>query len=116
MLNNELNLNVDHSILILIGIAMLVLLFFCFIYIEKKYSSFKRVMKWFYTAAVMQMAACICFLIDLIFWGGSLDYILLFSKIIDLKDVYLFTGTIIMLGICVVMEIKEHKEKKEKNK
>ena len=109
--NNELNLNVDHRILITIEIVLLVLLFLCFVNIEKKYSNFKLVN----TAIAMLMAGTVCSLIDLMFWGGSLDYILLFSKIIDLKDVYLFAGGIMFLGLSMVMEIKEHIGKKEKN-
>ena len=46
----------------------------------------------------MILAGVICSLIDKLFWKGSLDYILFFSKIVDLKDIYMFIG----LFVCII--------------
>lgn len=52
-------------------------------------------------ATLMIFAGVVCSLVDKIFWKGSLDYILFFSKIVDLKDIYMFAGFFIfVIDIC----------------
>jgi len=51
-------------------------------------------------AAVVFLSGCLCSLSDLIFWGSSLDYILLEKLFIfDLKDCYLTIGEIVFFFI-----------------
>lgn len=111
ILNNEFNLNVDHRILIIIEIVLFIALAFFYLYIERKYPSIQLVNG---ISIILLMAGILCSLMDLVFWGGSLDYILLFSKIIDLKDVYLFVGGIMFLVLSLVMAIKEYAKKEVK--
>lgn len=57
---------------------------------------------------ILVIAATICSLFDKIFWGGSLDFILFFRYIIDVKDIYLYIGGI--MGIILFLyryEIKK---------
>lgn len=52
-------------------------------------------------AAVAYLSGCFCSLCDLIFWGSSLDYILLEQLFVfDLKDCYLTIGEI---GVLIII-------------
>lgn len=92
--NNELGLDVSLKCLIMINLIGAVAIIFAR-NVLKKEKEWNRVID---VGTLMVFTGVFCSLIDKIFWGGSLDYILLFSRILDLKDIYLFAG----LGICIV--------------
>ena len=50
------------------------------------------------TGLLLLEAGAICSLTDKIFWKGSLDYLIVLFKIVDLKDIYLFAGVILALA------------------
>jgi len=68
------------------------------------------------------LSASICKLIDDIFWGGSLDFILLFDWFIfDLKDVYITIGVSLTMFYAITYEVLQYKnfskeERKENTK
>lgn len=75
------------------GIALV----FCKEYVKKR-KEWNTVLD---IATLMIFAGVVCSLVDKIFWKGSLDYILFFSKIVDLKDIYMFAGFFIfVIDIC----------------
>lgn len=88
--NNEMNLNLDIIILLLMNIFLIVILII-FYFILKKSSSESSI-KYLNKMFVFLFSGVLCSLIDKKFYGGSLDYLLLGSKIIDLKDIYLLIG------------------------
>lgn len=105
--NNELELKMGLPILIILNIVILAALVVLYIYISKKYSEYPQLI----TIVDLLTAGCICSLIDKVFWGGSLDYILFLSQIIDLKDIYLFLGVLLYFVFAVRMEIIKHRTK-----
>lgn len=107
ILNNEFNLDLNHYVIIIIEIILLIIFLFSYLYMNKKYGDIKLL----HILYGLLFAGGLCSLIDLTFWGGSLDYILLFSQIVDLKDIYLFVGAIVFFVLSIFMTIKEYKEK-----
>lgn len=92
--NNELGWNLDLKYLCIINIIGIVVLIFGrkVLKKEKEWSSGLDI------GTIMVLAGVFCSLNDKIFWKGSLDYILFFFQIVDLKDIYMFAG----LGVCII--------------
>ena len=88
--NNELNMGLSISVLCLINIFLFVAII-VFYFVSKRYSS-DNCIKYLDKMFVYMLSGSVCSLIDKIFWGGSLDYFLVFSQIVDLKDIYLLVG------------------------
>lgn len=103
--NNELGLDVSLKFLIVINLICAVAIIFAR-NVLKKEKEWNRVID---VGTLMVFAGVVCSLIDKIFWGGSLDYILFFEQILDLKDIYLFAG----LGICIVELVRQSIEKSD---
>ena len=95
--NNELELGVSLNFLIVINLIGGIALVFVrnMLKREKEWNTVLDI------ATLMIFAGVVCSLVDKIFWKGSLDYILFFSKIVDLKDIYMFEGFFIyIIDIC----------------
>lgn len=92
--NHELGLDLELkylNIINVVGILVLLLL-------RNKLKKEKEWNTGLDIGTLMMLAGAYCSLIDKIFWRGSLDYILIFSQIVDLKDIYLFAGAAIYIG------------------
>lgn len=101
-----LNLNVSTLTLILLNIFIclfLISLFKYFKYINVKNNAV-------YISLILFLSGCICSTIDRIVLGGSLDYLILLGYIIDLKDVYLFLGSI----IAIIVTFKSYRKSSKK--
>lgn len=95
----------DIKILIIGNSAFFLLLLGIFFW-EMKKSNTQRYVK---VALITALSASICSLVDKVYWGGSLDYILVFSYIVDLKDLYIGIACI----IAVVGTLKESCDKRK---
>lgn len=91
--NHDFNLNLSIGILIFINLVILLFLVTYYLYILE----FNALNSKIRACMFITIAGAICSLLDKIFWGGSLDFIVFFGYIIDLKDIYLYTG--VLLGI-----------------
>lgn len=89
--NSELGWDLDIIYLIAINVVVLAVL----IWVRKRVRAEKEWSRAMDIGTLMVLAGGVCSLIDKVFWKGSLDYILLFSKIIDLKDIYMTLGFLI---------------------
>lgn len=85
-------------------ISVTTIVFFLLVYRYLKHHAIDAAFsKWTDRMLIFIMAGAICKLLDDIFWGGSLDYIMFFEWFIfDLKDAYL---TAIALPIFVYLQI-----------
>lgn len=92
--NNELGGGIELKYLNLINVIGIILLLFWRNRLEKE----KEWNIGLDIGTLMMLSAAYCSLIDKIFWKGSLDYILFFSQIVDLKDIYLFAGAAVYIG------------------
>ena len=102
--NNELDLNVSLAFLIFINILFII--FICaLIYMHHKKS--ENTSQFMFWGLYLILAGTVCSLIDKVFWGGSLDYILIGSKIVDLKDIYM------CIGFCIYLVFTLHQEYKQ---
>lgn len=91
--NNELNLKLSLITLILINLGVIIILMLIYKLIKKKeYTNL-----YFENSFFIITAGAVCSLIDKITLKGSLDYILFFRHIHDLKDIYLYIGFIFIL-------------------
>ncbi len=102
--NNELDLHVSLAVLIFINIFFII--FVCvLIYMQhKKSENISRFMVW---GLYFILAGTVCSLIDKVFWGGSLDYILIGLKIVDLKDIYMCVGFCVYFIFALYQEGKQ---------
>lgn len=95
MVNSLFNLNINRSIHVIFVIFIIVSL--CVVY--KLITTLYRKTHYIDGIFLLAFAGSICSLIDKLFWGGSLDYILFKGLFIfDLKDIYL---TIIELVLII---------------
>lgn len=94
ILNNEFGMEIDLMYLIAINIIG----FFVLMWVRSRLKKEKEWSTGLDIGTIMILAGVICSLIDKLFWKGSLDYILFFSKIVDLKDIYMFIG----LFVCII--------------
>ncbi len=85
-INSMFQLGVGRGIHIALVLAMLVLIFLAYRYCAQRSDGSRYVNAMF----SILIAGALCSLIDKLFWGGSLDYILLKGFFtFDLKDVYI---------------------------
>lgn len=109
--NNQLHPSINIVLLIILCISTLVSWPWIYSYFYKnEYTNL-----YFEYGYMLSLAGVLSSLIDKLFWGGSLDYILLITKIIDLKDIYLFSSVIFML-MYLVSYINNIKMDKKKDK
>lgn len=91
----------------LIILINIVAILFCILAYRFQQFLFPRRSRWAELTYIVALSGCLCSLIDKVFWGGSLDYILFFELILfDLKDVYV----LIALVLLIFFLIKEKKE------
>lgn len=69
--------------------------------------------KYYEITFILVISGALCSLLDKIVYGGSIDFILFFGHIYDLKDIYLFLGIITAL-IYLVTYIKHERLNKFK--
>ena len=93
MFNLEFNLDVSTTTLIVLNAVILIALLLIY-YRIKKLSYMNRHIK---MILLLFISASVCSIIDKIALGGSLDYILIKTWIIDIKDIYLFGALIYLL-------------------
>lgn len=94
MYNGHLiDLNLSHATLTGIGLASLAGLVTFYLYLKKE----KVMNKMAYTIFALSIAAVICSTIDKVFWGGSLDFIVIPRYIVDPKDIYITIATFLFL-------------------
>lgn len=105
--NNEMNLNFNSLTLIVMNIICIILVLLIKVYLKNKCGE-KLLLNYCF---IFLFSGVICSLIDKIFWGGSLDYILIYKKIIDVKDIYLFLGVILLLLLAIQEEMNDNKKK-----
>lgn len=109
-INSRLNLGVGYLSHIILNIAILLFAIIIFIFVCERYQENKIVN----LAFLLVLSGGVCSLIDKLFWGGSLDYILLKGFFVfDLKDIYLSIFDIIVV-ICLVFNYKEFRRFDEK--
>lgn len=107
--NNELNLGVSTTFLIVLNIIFLPAPLLLGYYIQKNGNPCNSV----YAFVNLMIAGEICSLLDKIIWGGSLDYIYFCGRwICDLKDIYLTAGCFVYIYCVIIMELRQNKEKK----
>ncbi len=92
MFNNELNMNLSLTVLIAINAAAIALFAALYLYFKRIPNSKKTML--LNCTFCFTMGGAVASIIDKIFWKGSLDYILAFGQISDLKDVYAIIGTV----------------------
>lgn len=107
--NNELNLHVSLAVLIFINILSITFVYILIYMHHKKSEKNSRLMLW---GLYFILAGMVCSLIDKVFWGGSLDYILIGSKIVDLKDIYMCVGFCVYFVFTLYQEGKQMLKKR----
>jgi len=105
LLNFDISNRVLYSIIMIIsaifflGIIMLISLYFSFV-------SKERPNKKTYYLFSFTVAGAVCSTVDTLFWGGSLDFIMLFDWVIfDMKDIYIWTFIVFMI-LCTVQAVQ----------
>ncbi len=81
-----------------------------YVYLKRKYNDNKLVDP----SMILYTSGAVCSLIDKIFWSGSLDYILFFRQISDLKDIYLLAGGVMIIVFMIRQDIEDKKGKANK--
>ncbi len=85
-INSLFNLGISRILHTLIVVLMIALISVLFKFIKTTYTKSKLIDYLF----LFVLSGAVCSLVDKIFWGGSLDYIMLKGLFIfDLKDVYI---------------------------
>lgn len=109
--NHNFNLNLSIGVLIFISIAILLFLVSYYMYVIKNNALNSKIR----FCMILVIAATLCSLIDRVFWGGSLDFIVFFGYIIDFKDIFLYFGVLvgIILFIYEYVIMKRNVEKAE---
>lgn len=91
--NHEIfDFNLSLSLLILLNIVILAVLISIYFYFQKNQFS-NRITSMIF---ILLIAGTISSTIDRVFWGGSLDFIVLLGYIVDLKDLYAVAGATIV--------------------
>lgn len=93
-------LKFDLSLIFLSVLALFMSLFLISVYFFMKDQ--KLLLPEYQAILALYIAASISSTIDRVFWGGSLDFIVIAGWIVDFKDIYLFLG----LGLLVYSAIK----------
>ena len=86
-----LDLNISLQNLILVNLILLTLMIPIYLYLRS--IEFKNL--FLYSILVFLVSGGIASTLDRVFWGGSLDFILISNYIIDFKDIYLFLSVFI---------------------
>ncbi len=107
--NNELNMSLSNVFLGVLNVLIIILVIFLYLYL-KKHSSQENV-RYLNSMFTFLLAGTICSLIDKIFWGGSLDYIRILSKIVDLKDIYLLIGFVFYFVLAFKLKSKSNESR-----
>lgn len=115
--NSNLGLNLSTLILIVINLITLIFLISFYLYTIES-NSLSKVLR---ISLILIISANICSIIDKVFWGGSLDFIVFFGYIIDIKDILLYLG-VLSFGIIYIykyeirkIDMKDVKDLKFKN-
>ncbi|WP_067143157.1 signal peptidase II [Oceanivirga salmonicida] len=88
LFNLKLNLGLGIPTLIFFNLVSLCLVVTFYLYVLKSNALNSKIR----VCMMVVIAAIICSIIDKIFWGGSLDFIVFFGYIIDIKDIYVNIG------------------------
>lgn len=99
--NGELNMDLDLAVLIILNCIGLLVIYYFYKDTKKRYYTDN----YFENCFLFLTAGTICSLIDKLFWGGSLDYILFFKYIYDIKDIYLCIALVFFI-VYIVKLIK----------
>jgi len=106
----------DYRLPIILLIQMVTVLLFWMVYryLSYGFGAVKRSMNIMIACVV---GGAFCSFMDVVFWGGSLDFIRLFDWFIfDLKDVYLTISEVFIVGLVLGLYLKLSKaERKEKD-
>lgn len=102
--NSNLGLNLSTLILTFINLITLIFLVSFYLYIIKS-NSLNKVLR---LSLILIISANICSIIDKVFWGGSLDFIVFFGYIIDIKDILLYLG-VLSFGIIYIYKYEIRK-------
>ncbi len=109
-INSLFNLGISRILHTLIVILMIVLISVLFKFIKTTYTK-SSILDYLF---LFVLSGAVCSLIDKIFWGGSLDYIMLKGLFIfDLKDVYI-SAFEILLVVVIVYNFKSINKMSEK--
>ena len=101
-INSVLNLRIGYLPHIILNIVILLFAIIIFIFVRERYQE-NRIVN---LAFLFLLSGGCCSLIDKLFWGGSLDYILLKGFFVfDLKDIYLSIFDIILV-VCFISNYK----------
>ncbi len=85
--------------ILVLTIIILLYRYFSFLWIQGK--------RFLYGMLLFYISGLTCSFIDVVFWGGSLDFLRLFDWFtFDLKDVYLDIGTAFLLFYFISYDIK----------
>ena len=104
-LNQRFGWGIPRGVIVFIAILGILMMIFSYWFINcyKQYIiKEERVKKWLNILIMLESAGALAFLCDQIFLGKTLDYLEIRSiGILDLKDIYLFLGVAVMLGLVV---------------
>lgn len=104
--NHEFKMSLGNSTLIVVNIFSILLLIFMDKFIKKhEYTN-----NYYEITFIFIASGALCSLLDKIIYKGSIDFILFFGHIHDLKDIYLYLG-IITVFIYLATYIKHEKFK-----
>ncbi len=102
--NSNLGLNLSTLVLTLINLITLLFLISFYLYIVES-NSLNKLLR---ISLILIISANICSIIDKVFWGGSLDFIVFFGYIIDIKDILLYLG-VFSFGIIYIYKYEIRK-------
>jgi signal peptidase II len=109
-INSLFNLGINRILHTLVVILMIVLISVLFKFIKTTYTKSSALDYLF----LFVISGAVCSLIDKLFWGGSLDYIMLKGLFIfDLKDVYISMFEILLV-IVILLNFKSINKMSEK--
>lgn len=109
-INSLFNLGISRILHTLVVILMIVLISVLFKFIKTTYTK-NNILDYLF---LFVLSGAVCSLIDKIFWGGSLDYIMLKGLFIfDLKDVYISVFEILLV-IVILYNFKSINKMSEK--
>ena len=102
--NSNLRLNLSTLVLTLINLITLLFLISFYLYIVES-NSLNKLLR---ISLILIISANICSIIDKVFWGGSLDFIVFLGYIIDIKDILLYLG-VFSFGIIYIYKYEIRK-------
>ncbi len=109
-INSVMNLRIGYLPHVILNSAIVLLSIAIFAFVRERYQE-NRIVN---LAFLFVIAGALCSLIDKLFWGGSLDYILLKGFFVfDLKDVYISLFETIVVA-CLIFNYKGFRKFNEK--